>query len=258
MLACTKQSFTVVSCLLKAGADPLLRNKDGWNSFHIACREGHLDIIQSLNAHSPLVSCTKSNNLRTPLHSSALHGHPEVVRWLLDSCDCDPSVQDSCGVTPLMDALRAGYVDTAKVLMDAFELKVSSLLATEDKMGRQAIHHAAQSGQLAALYFLINECKISPCVQSKFSGETPLHTAAQEGQTEVLTSLLSFGADVNAQDRRGRSALHKASGGQHLECAKTLLLHGALPLTDMGGLTPQQLARKSEVVQIFKEHALLE
>ena len=38
MLACTKSNTEVVQLLLDAGADSTLRNKDGWNSFHIASR----------------------------------------------------------------------------------------------------------------------------------------------------------------------------------------------------------------------------
>ena len=38
MLACTKDNFEIITELLKAGANPKLLNKDGWNSFHIATR----------------------------------------------------------------------------------------------------------------------------------------------------------------------------------------------------------------------------
>ena len=38
MLACTKSNKAMVELLIKKGALVLLRNKDGWNSFHLACR----------------------------------------------------------------------------------------------------------------------------------------------------------------------------------------------------------------------------
>ena len=38
MLGCTKANVDVIKELLEWGADPNLKNKDGWNSFHIACR----------------------------------------------------------------------------------------------------------------------------------------------------------------------------------------------------------------------------
>ena len=38
MLACTKDNVAVIKELLESGADVLLKNKDGWTPFHIACR----------------------------------------------------------------------------------------------------------------------------------------------------------------------------------------------------------------------------
>ena len=48
---------------------------------------------------------------------AALHGKTEAVRFLLDKCDYAPDTPDSCGVTPLMDALRAGFLDIAQILI---------------------------------------------------------------------------------------------------------------------------------------------
>jgi len=38
MLACTKHSLAMVELLINKGASVTLRNKDGWNPFHLACR----------------------------------------------------------------------------------------------------------------------------------------------------------------------------------------------------------------------------
>ena len=38
MLACTKGNLSTVSALVEHGAALGLQNKDGWNSFHVACR----------------------------------------------------------------------------------------------------------------------------------------------------------------------------------------------------------------------------
>lgn len=78
MLACTKLRADVVSILLKHGADPLFRNKDGWNSFYIASREGSVEILQLLVSQltDPTVERidrlvnSSSNNGRKPLHTA--------------------------------------------------------------------------------------------------------------------------------------------------------------------------------------------
>ncbi|CAL1531520.1 unnamed protein product [Lymnaea stagnalis] len=51
MLACTKKSEQIIKLLLIAGADPSLRNKDGWNSFHIACRYSLLILFSNYEIH---------------------------------------------------------------------------------------------------------------------------------------------------------------------------------------------------------------
>ena len=49
---------------------------------------------------------------------SALHGCLDVTDALLGRCDYGVDVKDSCGTTPLMDALRAGYLDVAQLLIE--------------------------------------------------------------------------------------------------------------------------------------------
>ena len=72
MMACTKSRQDVVATLVNAGANISLKNKDGWNSFHIACREGHSTIINYLLDVDPNCWQTISHNKRTPLHTVGL------------------------------------------------------------------------------------------------------------------------------------------------------------------------------------------
>lgn len=71
-MACTRRNLEVVLELLAHGADPMLQNKDGWNSFHIACREGDPAIIHHLLLAKPEVWRTKSKTGRTPLHTAGM------------------------------------------------------------------------------------------------------------------------------------------------------------------------------------------
>ena len=52
-MACTRRNLEVIRDLVEHGANPLLKNKDGWNSFHIASREGDPLILQYLLAVCP-------------------------------------------------------------------------------------------------------------------------------------------------------------------------------------------------------------
>jgi len=70
MLACTKQELSTVQALVRCGASLSATNKDGWTPFHLACREGSVDIVSFLLTTNPGCWSTCSKNGRTPLHSA--------------------------------------------------------------------------------------------------------------------------------------------------------------------------------------------
>ena len=72
MMACTRKSLDVIQDLVGHGANPLLKNKDGWNSFHIASREGDPLILQYLLTVCPDAWKTESKIRRTPLHTAGI------------------------------------------------------------------------------------------------------------------------------------------------------------------------------------------
>ncbi len=208
MLACTKRgNLSVVDALLKHGADNSLANKDGWTPFHLACREGDVNIMGRLIQVCPDSWRTKSKNGRTPLHSSAQAGDLTSLTWLLDMCPFPTDEQDSCGSTSLMDALRLGRTDCAAVLV----AKGHDLKKT-DKMERDCFKVACHAGQAKAVRWLIDEhgADVNGGGCCSKNGMAPLHWAALEGQCEVMEILLEKGADKEAKDGRGRTAIDMA------------------------------------------------
>jgi ankyrin repeat protein len=61
-------------------------NKDGWTSFHIASRAGNLDVLKEFHKSNPNLFLTVSANGRTPLHTAALAGHLEAVKFIINQC----------------------------------------------------------------------------------------------------------------------------------------------------------------------------
>lgn len=86
MMACTRKNLEVIKTLVEHGANPLLRNKDGWNCFHIASREGHPEVLQYLLDVSPSCWDTESTTGRTPLHTAGTAG---VDPW--KPLECHPA-----------------------------------------------------------------------------------------------------------------------------------------------------------------------
>lgn len=65
-------------------------------------------------------------------------------------------------------------------------------------------------------------------INQDINGRTLLHYAADYGQTEVVDYLISKGADVNALDKHGITAILAAIWEGHTTCVKLLLNSGAL------------------------------
>ena len=73
-------------------------------------------------------------------------------------------------------------------------------------------------------------------------GFTPLHAVCENNLTDsavLVCHLLDCGADINAHDRDGWSALHSAAWTRNLNCLRVLLRRGAsMEPKDLNGLTP--------------------
>ena len=64
-------------------------------------------------------------------------------------------------------------------------------------------------------------------INSRSNGSLPLFIAAGEGRSDVVRYLLAEGADVNAREQFGDTALTEATYFGHLALIKELLAHGA-------------------------------
>ncbi|CAL7933495.1 unnamed protein product [Xylocopa violacea] len=136
-----------------------------------------------------------------------------------------------------------------------------------DSSGRTAVSYMAGNGAAAMLELALSFEGVDPNIPDN-EGNTPLHFAAQAGQTECLNVLLQRCPDieVDARNASGFTPLMKAALQGRTKCAKILLFAGANPtLRDHGrGLRAEQWARFcgryvcAEVIERFARHRLLE
>ena len=68
-----------------------------------------------------------------------------------------------------------------------------------------------------------------PAARMRNERQTPLHIAAEDGETNEVTRLLKEGALMDAQDRWKRTPLHLAAESGHVGIVKELLAAGANP-----------------------------
>ncbi|XP_029617137.1 ankyrin repeat domain-containing protein 16-like, partial [Salmo trutta] len=234
--------------LLSHEADPMLKNKDGWNSFHISCRKGDPAVIQHLLLANLEVWRTESKKRRTPLHTAAMHGCEEVVSILVQRCGYVPDGRDSCGVTPFMDTVRNGHISVAKLLLEKHQASPTAA----DILGAQPVHHVVVTAQEEALEFLVRDLGVDMNQTATDMQLTSLHYAAKEGHTGTIKALLTLGTDLHVRDKKGKTALHMACTGQHAEAVRTLLQLGLVDVVDALGTTAEQLAKKTDVLRVFE------
>jgi len=87
------------------------------------------------------------------------------------------------------------------------------------------------------------------------TGMTGLMLAAKHGYLNICNILIDAGADINAYDHTGNTALHLATQGygEQIPVVETLIQRGAnINAINEDGLTPAMLAKNSENTGVFK------
>jgi len=104
--------------LLMKGADLNMRHgEDGQTALHMACKEGHLDIVKALVTRGGFPNF-QDNHGQTPLHVSASLGNVPIVTYLLER-EADCLIQDNDQKTPLDLAIEKGFEDIVAVIEKA-------------------------------------------------------------------------------------------------------------------------------------------
>ena len=89
-------------------------------------------------------------------------------------------------------------------------------------------------------------CLVALLSGAAFAPDAPLADAAMRGDLETVRSLLNSGADVNAAQGDGMSALHWAATRGDFEIAELLIAAGAdvAAASRIGSYTPLHMASK--------------
>ena len=112
-------------------------------SLIVAAREGNLKEVQRLVLHEGHnVNVVSTKYKITPLHAASLHGHTEVVRFLLKH-GALTELTDDWGCTPLHNAAGAGHYN----IVDALASVGANIDARASNKGRTPIEIARDKGK---------------------------------------------------------------------------------------------------------------
>ncbi|MFT3754869.1 MAG: ankyrin repeat domain-containing protein [Pseudoxanthomonas sp.] len=208
-----------------------------------ALREGRLD------GHDALLKLCTAQELGRLLHDPQLRLAPSVLDWLLQH-GADPDTPDAEGRLPLPALLGEGAraVPSIEVLLrhglpDPGTGGLARFLAAvvqEEGMQEEGVF--TPEVQACALQLLEHGADTSAPPQD----DPPLALAVRLDALPLLDRLLDAGADREARDRHGMTALHLAAALGRDEAVKRLVAQGASPTTRAAdGQTPLGVALSS-------------
>jgi Ankyrin repeats (3 copies) len=131
--------------------------------------------------------------------------------------------------------------------------KAVQLLLTHG--GRPHAHRALSSGlnSVPVLDLLLDACGRQS--EEPIDGRPLLHLAANIGDSAVVARLLERGADVNATDRLGVTALHVCAWHGKVAAAKILLEHGAAKDRKLSAAWHDYAAKGATPLDVAREQA---
>ncbi|XP_039581699.1 serine/threonine-protein phosphatase 6 regulatory ankyrin repeat subunit C-like, partial [Passer montanus] len=234
-----KEAFFCLEFLLDNGADPSLRDKQGYTAVHYAAAYGNRQNLELLLEMSfNCLEDVESTVPVSPLHLAAYNGHCEALKALAETL-VNLDVRDHKGRTALYLATERGASECVQVLTS----HGASALVKERKRKWTPLHAAAANGNTDSLHLLIDSGEraditdvmdihghflvvsigaVTGC-EDCLAALLDHDGSAVTGCEDCLAALLDHDAFVLCRDFKGRTPIHFASACGHLEALRALL-----------------------------------
>lgn len=228
--------------LLREPANVNLSEADGTTPLHWAVRADREELIRMLLAAGADAGASNRYGV-TPLGLAATNGSETAIRVLLEA-KADPNTTLAEGETVLMRAARTGSTGAVSALLDAG----ADVNASEAWLGETALMWAAAENHADAVQLLLDRgARIDARSAPVDFGElrypstglvrmvlprgqwTALMFAARQGALDAARVIAKSGADLQARDPDGVTALVIAILNAHYDLADMLLSLGADP-----------------------------
>lgn len=215
----TPPQLQVAGRLLECGADPaaattrrvprVTQNSEplpaGTTPLHLAAQRGHAALLRQLLVAKAPVAAADANG-DTPLHFAARTWQSNSVHLLI-LAKAPMDVTNRAGHTPLRGAIEAGLAGSAAQLIAAGASLTNGVGDTT------LLHIAARVGSAETAKLLLAHGLALDARDA--AGRTPLQSALDAEQWSTMTFLRNQGANLNAADHAGNTALHLLAEKQY-------------------------------------------
>uniref|UniRef100_A0A672R8I2 E3 ubiquitin-protein ligase MIB2 n=1 Tax=Sinocyclocheilus grahami TaxID=75366 RepID=A0A672R8I2_SINGR len=200
----------IARLLLSKGASVNLLNNSMCTALHIAVNKGFTDVVRVLTEHSADINLQDSYG-DTPLHDAIAKDFRSIIEILTVVPNIDFTQQNNRGFNLLQHtALKGNKLATEMILARARQL---ADVKKED--GFSALHLAALNNHRDVAEILLKEGRCDINIRNN-RNQTPLQLAVTQGHVALVALLVTEGADVNAEDEDGDTAMHTALSRQQL------------------------------------------
>jgi len=201
--ALNKNEFHKAIQLIQAGADPNVKDHEGWTPLDFAISSEDPIVVQALIDHGARVDSANADGY-TPLYRAISYGKEAHVLVLLEA-GANPSVKSHEEETPVHHAVDSGNPNIVQALID-YGAKFDEV----DHFGFTPLFRATLSQRnTPALALLLLRAGADPNIKTH-EGSTPWEYAIFWKDPNFVQAFIDHGAEIDSIDSNGWTALQNA------------------------------------------------
>ena len=240
-IAATCGNVEILSCLVENGADVNAADGDGVTPLMAAVKNQFLDAVTFLIDQGADVNLQDSTGVTALHYATEDSCDPSgclIVKQLINGGANINAVTKNEKCTPLILACLNGDVSVVNFL-----LQNGANVALRDDNGWTTLHFVVADKLIDSSEIVRSLLNYGADVNARsIDNKTPLMAASRFCDVETVTLLIEQGAYVDLQDEKDNTALHHAVSSNTEEIVGTLLNAGASNLCNSQGMTPLLLA----------------
>lgn len=222
-----KGNVQILQRLINSGASSS-SNRNDLYPLDVAVNARHMHVVELLLKHGADPNIAADEERYHALHRAVDLGHEAIVQLLLNH-GADPLLRDYVGETTLHGACSRGHPGIVNRLLDAG----ADINATDLTLST-SLHIAVEYGNIGIAALLISKGADFNLRESQL-GETPLHLAVRDDNSDAILLLIGAGADPFAKNvynetpldavRSMVEAIEGPNPGAQIDSAETAYLY---------------------------------